>query len=929
MEAGEVGSILAATMAERGDEGEDEEDEDWMHPVSFPPGLSMPTRSDALMAQMPLQGCAQGADGGMSKPPEDRLPSMELNTHKAGMEGLDKEKINKIIMEASKGSKFYENQKKRDQQNSERVARMMAKLATLTDAEKKAALRQADQSVMELEASRDLSRTIVHLDMDMFYAAVEMRDDPSLKEKPMAVGGMDMLSTSNYKARRFGVRAAMPGFIGKKLCPELVIVPQHFDKYKAVSYEVREILAEYDPNFAPMSLDEAYFDLTEYLGQRQTMRIEERTFPYRRPDSCDQDCVDLRKDLVTGDHNSIHEFQNKTDDGEMTALPAETDEETVGDGSCQQELQRTTPLDAFHSSNKSLVSVKDNKGMSSGKEGPGDAAEEGQQSSEEQKYETFGLTAEEVVREIRFRIEQKTQLTASAGIAPNCMLAKVCSDRNKPNGQYTIQPTREAVMDFIKDLPIRKISGIGKVTERMVSALGIQTCTDLYQQRALLHLLFSSISSHHFLRVSLGLGASHIENDGERKSISTERTFREISVPSDLYNKCWELCEALDRDLKRKHIMGKTVTIKLKKVNFEVKTRASSLKSPVGSAKEIFPVAKELLKTEIKACHPQPLRLRLMGVRLSSLQDASKESRSRQGTLLDLFSKKQNLKNSSQTTITKDLSDKNTSTAVDGNDDDDDDDNALPTHEMIGGCSSLVLQAKEGHSDSSNGAKDSRRQDSSDSDDALSHAPCSTVDGKTSEEQQLLTSQIPTQSESRECHTSKSPEHENSTRTSDVSQSQRHHIDGDSSEHLAETNGKAYDTGIETECVAAKQISEHHPGRVADFVSEVDQNLTPMQSFVCPICGMTKEYPSLVAFNHHIDVCLSNSAIKEILQKDHTATPSSSSSFHHKPSRPSPQKKSAQKRTLPTSSSSNKKRKSEPHHSRTLHHFFQQHPKNQ
>ncbi len=130
------------------------------------------------------------------------------------------------------------------------------------------ATRQADTAAADLRASRDLSRTIVHVDMDAFYAAVEMRDDPSLRDRPMAVGGIGMLSTSNYAARRFGVRAGMPGFIGKKLCPDLVLVELNFDKYRAVSKVVRGVFAEYDPNFSPMSLDEAYLDITNYLSAR-------------------------------------------------------------------------------------------------------------------------------------------------------------------------------------------------------------------------------------------------------------------------------------------------------------------------------------------------------------------------------------------------------------------------------------------------------------------------------------------------------------------------------------------------------------------------------------------------------------------------------------------------------------------------------------
>jgi DNA polymerase kappa len=130
--------------------------------------------------------------------------------------------------------------------------------------------------------------------MDAFYAAVEMRDNPSLKDKPMAVGGQAMLvcvffvkllevivfsqSTSNYAARKYGVRAAMPGFIAKKLCPELVIVHTNFDKYRKVSAEVRDIMFEYDPNLCPMSLDEAYLDFTQHLEDRKHFDEERRTF---------------------------------------------------------------------------------------------------------------------------------------------------------------------------------------------------------------------------------------------------------------------------------------------------------------------------------------------------------------------------------------------------------------------------------------------------------------------------------------------------------------------------------------------------------------------------------------------------------------------------------------------------------------------------
>ncbi|XP_041102103.1 DNA polymerase kappa-like isoform X2 [Polyodon spathula] len=433
------------------------------------------------------------------------LSRMALNDNKAGMEGLDKEKINKIILEASK----------------------------------------VEKHAVELERGRELGRTIVHVDMDAFYAAVEMRDRPELRDKPMAVGSMSMLSTSNYHARKFGVRAAMPGFIAKKLCPNLIIVQLHFDKYKAVSAEVREIFADYDPNFLPMSLDEAYLDITEHLEQRRCWPESRRTF-YISTDS-------------PSEGGSVNE-----DDGDTSPVLFED----------------SPPLPP-------------------------------------QKAVVFGISAEEVVKEMRFRIEQRTTLTASAGIAANMMLAKVCSDKNKPNGQYMIPPDRQAVMDFIQELPIRKVPGIGKVTEKMLRALGITTCTELHQQGALLALLFSETSWHHFMEISLGLGSTHIERDGDRKSMSTERTFSELSNAEDQYSFCRELCHDLARDLLKEELKGKTVTLKLKHVNFDVKTRASTVSSAVSTEEEIYAIARDLLKTEIDNASPEPLRIRLMGVRVS------------------------------------------------------------------------------------------------------------------------------------------------------------------------------------------------------------------------------------------------------------------------------------------------------------------------
>lgn len=101
--------------------------------------------------------------------------------------------------------------------------------------------------------------------MDMFYAAVEIRDNPKLAELPIAIGDMMMVATANYVARKYGVRSAMPGFIGVQLCPDLVFVRPNFGKYKAVSQIFRDIVAEYDPYFVSVGLDEVNMDVTDYL----------------------------------------------------------------------------------------------------------------------------------------------------------------------------------------------------------------------------------------------------------------------------------------------------------------------------------------------------------------------------------------------------------------------------------------------------------------------------------------------------------------------------------------------------------------------------------------------------------------------------------------------------------------------------------------
>lgn len=111
-------------------------------------------------------------------------------------------------------------------------------------------------------------RKIVHVDMDAFYASVEQRDNPELRGLPIAVGypaARGVVAAASYEARKYGVHSAMPSVTAKRKCPELIFVPPRFDVYKAVSQQIREIFAEYTPLIEPLSLDEAYLDVTENL----------------------------------------------------------------------------------------------------------------------------------------------------------------------------------------------------------------------------------------------------------------------------------------------------------------------------------------------------------------------------------------------------------------------------------------------------------------------------------------------------------------------------------------------------------------------------------------------------------------------------------------------------------------------------------------
>ncbi|UMM25943.1 hypothetical protein L5515_005549 [Caenorhabditis briggsae] len=471
---------------------------------------------------------------------------LTFNDNKAGMSGLDKEKITKVIEENTSAS-YSEFSKKQQSRIEEKVLEIKNRLSTATKEERQGAEHLMKNMETKLESQRDLSRDCVCIDMDAYFAAVEMRDDPKLRTIPMAVGSAAMLSTSNYLARRFGVRAGMPGFISKKLCPNLTLVPGNYTKYSKISRQFSEIFAEYDGDVGMMSLDEAYIDLTDYVAAR----TEKRT---------------LKRHRYGGDCPC---WLPRVPDSES---PESLDSEESECPKCSK--TRKIYYDDVE----------------------------------------FGIGREEIVREIRFRVEQKTGLTCSAGIAANFMLAKICSDFNKPNGQYVLENDREKILEFLRDLPIRKVGGIGRVSEAHLQSMDIRTVGDMLQKASLFPLCFSQLTQESFLRTALGLPGRPSSSDPRRKSISVERTFSPTADFKILLLEHSEICRMLEEDIRKSGVTGgKTITLKLKLSSFDVLTRSLTPSEVVTTLEDIQKFSLELLEKE------SGKEIRLLGVRLSQL----------------------------------------------------------------------------------------------------------------------------------------------------------------------------------------------------------------------------------------------------------------------------------------------------------------------
>lgn len=336
--------------------------------------------------------------------------------------------------------------------------------------------------------------------MDAFYASVEQNDNPELRGKPICVGGgkYGVVAAASYEAREYGIRSAMPGKMALEKCPLLIVVKPRFHRYKEISKQIRNIFYEYTDLVEPLSLDEAYLDVTE----------------------------------------------NK-------------------------------------------------KGLES---------------------------ANDIAREIRQKIFEKTGLTASAGISVNKFLAKVASDYNKPNGQKTIHPSQ--ILKFMEDLPIEKFHGIGKVTANRMHELHIFTGKDLKEKSLeFLENTFGKAGKHYY-SVVRGIHKSDVKPHRIQKSVGVEETFWENLLDEEsVFENIRLICEELHNRVSKKEIKGKTLTLKIKYKDFSVFNRSKTQTEYYNTAEEFFTVAKDLWELR-----PFDKAIRLLGVSLSNLNTEEKKN---------------------------------------------------------------------------------------------------------------------------------------------------------------------------------------------------------------------------------------------------------------------------------------------------------------
>ncbi|HMA63496.1 MAG TPA: DNA polymerase IV [bacterium] len=342
-------------------------------------------------------------------------------------------------------------------------------------------------------------RKIIHVDMDAYYAAIEQRDDPRYRGKAIAIGSSSkrgVVSTASYEARKYGVHSAMPSVIARKKCPHLIFVKPRFDVYKKVSRQIREIFLEYTDLVEPLSLDEAYLDVTTNKKKMQS--------------------------------------------------------------------------------------------------------------------------ATHIAQEIKAKIKERTGLTASAGVSVNKFVAKVASDKEKPDGLTVITP--DQVQDFIKSLDIGEFFGVGEVTEKKMKKAGIYNGKDLLQKSLPELMKLFGKNGIYYYNIARGIDDRKVSPDRIRKSIGAERTFRkDIIKKSELIRRLQNINEILWERMKKAQVTGKTVTLKVKYHDFVNRSRSKTINRYLTSKDDIFTLARDLLLYSDLPERP----IRLLGISISNLNTSS------------------------------------------------------------------------------------------------------------------------------------------------------------------------------------------------------------------------------------------------------------------------------------------------------------------
>lgn len=234
------------------------------------------------------------------------------------------------------------------------------------------------------------------------------------------------------------------------------------------------------------------------------------------------------------------------------------------------------------------------------------------------------ISPEDAVDQMRRQVHERTDITVSAGIAANAKLAKICSNVNKPNGQFLLPSDRATIMSFMRDLPCRKVNGIGRVLERELKAVGVENCGDIYGQREFLSHLFGDKAYEFLIHCYLGLGRTNVQpaEEYERKSVGTESTFHDMSDPKQLRDKLRWTADELEKDMQRAECKGRTLVLKVKLHTYEVYTRQTVVPKAICLADDLYNYALPIL-AKLEQERPG-MKLRLMGLRCTHLVSTKK-----------------------------------------------------------------------------------------------------------------------------------------------------------------------------------------------------------------------------------------------------------------------------------------------------------------